>query len=211
MKDLAIFGAGGLGKEIACMIRNRLPEWNIIGFFDDGKPKGQRVLSLGLVHGGVDDLNAWPNNIAIAIAIGNPQTVKTIVEKINNPKISFPNIIHPNFEKLDSDTFAIGRGNIIMGGCRVSCNVSMGDFNLLNGAVIIGHDSKIGSYNSIMPAVRISGGVKIGDYNFLGISSIVLQQVKIGHGVKLGAGSVLMTIPQNGHLYMGNPARKTEF
>lgn len=211
MKDIAIYGAGGFGREIACMIRNRLPEWNIIGFFDDGKPKGQQVLSFGPVLGGIDDLNAWPNVIAIAIAIGNPKTVKNLVEKIKNPNICYPNIIHPNFEEMDPDTFAIGKGNIIMGGCRVSCNVSMGDFNLLNGAVIIGHDAMVGSYNSCMPAVRISGEVKIGDCNFFGVSSIVLQQIKIGDGIKLGAGSVLMNKPRNGQLYMGNPARKTDF
>jgi sugar O-acyltransferase (sialic acid O-acetyltransferase NeuD family) len=211
MKDIAIFGAGGFGKEIACMIRNRLPEWNIIGFFDDGKPKGQQILSFGPVLGGVDELNAWSNALAITIAIGNPITVKNVVEKITNPNISYPNIIHPNFEELDLDTFSIGKGNIIMGGCRVSCDVSIGDFNVFNDSVIIGHDVKIGSYNSFMPAVRVSGEVKIGDFNFFGVASIVLQRIKIGDEIKLSAGSVLLTKPKNGNLYMGNPAKITVF
>ncbi|MDR1459358.1 MAG: serine acetyltransferase, partial [Bacteroidales bacterium] len=43
MKDIAIYGAGGLGREIACLIRHineNEPTWNLIGFFDDGKAKG---------------------------------------------------------------------------------------------------------------------------------------------------------------------------
>ena len=211
MKDLAIFGAGGFGREVACLIRNRLPEWKIIGFFDDGKPKGEMISSFGPILGGVEELNAWPTELSVIIAIGNPKTVRVVADKITNEKICFPNIIHPNFEKLDPDTFSIGKGNIITADCRASCNVSIGDFNVLNGSVILGHDVKIGSYNSFMPAVRISGEVKMGDCNFFGVASIVLQQIKIGNEIKLSAGSVLMTKPKDGNLYLGVPAKKTEF
>lgn len=211
MKDIAIFGAGGFGREIACLIRNNLPEWNIIGYFDDGKEKGAAVSPFGTILGGINELNDWGEELAIVIAIGNPRTVHILVEKIINPNITFPNIIHPNFQMLDKDTFSIGKGNIITADCRVSCDVALGDFNVFNGSVIIGHDTKIGSYNSFMPAVRISGEVKMGDCNFFGVASIVLQQIKVGDDVKLSAGSVLMTKPKDGQLYMGNPARKTEF
>lgn len=211
MKDLAIFGAGGFGQEVACLIRNNLPEWNIIGFFDDGKTKGQQIMSFGPVLGGMNDLNSWSTELAVVIAIGNPKTVKLLVEKIINPKVFFPNIIHPNFRKIDAETFSIGKGNIIADDCRVSCNVSLGDFNVFNGDINVGHDAKLGSFNSLMPAVRISGEVIIGNCNFFGVGSIVLQQIKIGDNIKLGAGSVLMTKPRNNQLYVGNPARKTDF
>ena len=40
MKDIAIYGAGGFGREIACLIQminksEKKPKWNIVGFFDD--------------------------------------------------------------------------------------------------------------------------------------------------------------------------------
>lgn len=211
MGDIAIYGAGGFGREVACLIRNNFPKWNIIGFFDDGKAKDTSVLPFGKILGGIDELNAWEREIAIVISIGNPKIVKRLVSKVANPKVHFPNIIHPNFEMLDAASFTIGKGNIITADCRVSCNVSIGDFNVLNGTVIVGHDVNIGSFNSFMPAVRISGEVKIGDCNFFGVSSIVLQQIKIGNEIKLSAGSVLMTKPREGNLYMGNPAKRTEF
>ena len=40
-KDIIIYGAGGLGREILCLIIKKLDEWNPIGFVDDGVPAGQ--------------------------------------------------------------------------------------------------------------------------------------------------------------------------
>lgn len=216
MKDIAIFGAGGFGKEVACLIRkiNETqpdPVWNLIGFFDDNTSlKGKPVSHFGICLGGIDDLNAHTSELAVAIAIGNSVIVKKIHEKINNNKLIFPNLIHPNFYVADSKTFKIGKGNIIQGGCTVTCDVIIGDFNVLNSSVAIGHDVVIGDFNVFMPAVRVSGEVKIGSCNFYGVGSIILQQLKIGNNVRLAAGSVLMTKPKDGNLYLGIPAKKID-
>lgn len=215
MKDIAIFGAGGFGREVACLI-NRIneekPKWNLIGFFDDNDSlKDKMVSHFGKCLGGIDDLNAYTNELNVVIAIGNPKVTRIVVEKISNDKIVFPNLIHPNVKCTDEKTFNIGRGNIIQGACSFSCDVSLGDFNILNGYVFCGHDDIIGSYNTFMPAVKISGEVEIGNENFFGISSIVLQQIKIGNGIRLGAGSVLMKKPKDDELYIGNPAKRMIF
>ena len=211
MKDIAIFGGGGLGRETACLIDkiNTIEnKWNIIGYFDDGIKQGTQIDHHGCVLGNLQTLNEYPRELDIAIAIGNPQIVQRIVDKIINKNIDFPNIICPTFDIVDKETFSIGRGNIIKNMCRVSCNVLLGDFNMLNGMVVFGHDAHVGSFNSFMPMTRISGEVKIGNLNFFGIGSIVLQGIEIGNNIKLGAASVLMKSPQDGFLYIGNPARK---
>jgi sugar O-acyltransferase (sialic acid O-acetyltransferase NeuD family) len=214
MKDIAIYGAGGFGKEVACLIKRineKKPTWNIIGFFDDNPElKGKMVSHFGPCWGGMDVLNSYPDELAVTMALGNSKVVKRLIEKIQNEKISFPNLIDVTFYKVDPETFFIGHGNIIQGWCSVSCDVRIGDFNVMNGNVDVGHDVSIGSFNTFMPAVRVSGEVKIGECNFFGINSIVLQQIKIGDGVRLGAGSVLMTKPKNGNLYLGVPAKKTD-
>lgn len=214
MKDIAIFGAGGFGREVACLIKRineKEPTWNFIGFFDDNEAlKGQPISHFGSCIGGTDALIAWEKPLAIAMAIGNSIVVKKIVEKTTNPNIEFPNLIHPDFLISDPETFSIGRGNIIQGRCTATCNVSIGDFNIFNGSVAMGHDVNIGNYNTFMPAVRVSGEVKIGEYNFFGVGSIILQQIKIGNRIRLGAGSVLITKPKEGFLYLGVPAKKTE-
>lgn len=216
MQDIAIYGAGGYGKEMACII-NKLNEfavrkgeekpWNIVGFFDDGVAKGTAISHFGTVLGGIEEVNSVDEPLAVALAIGNPQIRKKVAERISNPNISFPNLIYPDIWYADKDTFEIGVGNLIGGGCIISCDVKLGNFNMFNGFVNIGHDVKMGDFNTFMPGVRVSGEVSMGTENMIGVGSIILQQLKIGDRVTLGAGGVLLTKPKNDSTYIGNPAK----
>lgn len=213
MKQIAIYGAGGFGREVACLlnkINEENPTWELVGFFDDGIEIGKEVSHFGKVLGGINELNAWPTELSVAFTIGNPKIVEMLVSKVTNPKIQFPNIIAPTVYFADPETFKIGKGNIIQKHCSFSCDVTIGDFNVMDGADVFGHDDVVGSFNVFMPAMRISGEVTIGDGNFFGVGSIILQQIKIGNNIRLGAASVLMRKPKDGHLYMGNPAKKIE-
>ena len=211
MKDIAVFGAGGFGREVACLINliNReTPKWNLIGFFDDDPNLKGTHNEYGEVLGGKDVLNQWEKQLDVVIAIGSPTVLRTVAKGIQNPLVDFPNLIAPTALFLDKDNVRIGKGNIICSSCLISCNVTIGDFNIFNGHVPVGHDTEIGNYNVVMPSVNISGGVKMGDENFLGVQSVVLQYVKIGNLVRLGANSVLMRNAKDNLLYMGNPAVK---
>lgn len=210
MKDIAIYGAGGFGREIACLL-NQLnidtPQWKMIGFFDDGVQVGQKN-KYGQVLGGLQELNQWEKPLSIVIAIATPGHLKNLAANITNPFVHFPNIIAPNVNIFDKDAFTIGKGNLIFFGCRLSCDVQIGDFNLFNGAVSLGHDVKLGNFNVLQPSARISGDCTVGNSNFFGVQSIVLQGVKIGDHTRIGAGSVVIRTTKDNFLYMGNPARK---
>ena len=210
MKDIAIYGAGGFGRETACLINwiNRTkPSWNIIGFFDDGVEKGTQISHYGKVLGGMVELNTWEYPLDLAIAIGHPKALHEVIHGITNSNVSFPNVIAPNFCISDKETFTIGKGNIIGNGCAVSVDVKIGDFNILNADIVLGHDAQIGNYNVLMPDIRVSGEVTIGEGNLIGVGSIILNQIKIGNNIHLGAGAVLMTKPKDGGTYIGNPAK----
>ena len=216
MKDLAIFGAGGLSKEVASLVgrinRRGEDKWRIVGFFDDNPDlKGKDVSHFGSVLGGVNELNNWSTPIDVAISIGSPNAIRKVRERLTNPLLSFPNIISPDFGIADKDGFTIGEGNIIQGGCWASNDVSIGNFNLLNGDIVFGHDTVLGDYNVLMPDIRVSGEVRIGECNLIGVGSIILQQIRIGNNVHLGAGAVLMTKTKDGCTYLGNPAKLFKF
>ena len=210
MNKLAIYGAGGFGREVYCLIQkiNAVSrQWEVVGFFDDGKQAGDPVGHYGKVLGGMSEVNAWPEPLSIVLAMGSVDNIRKIAQGILNPLITFPNIIHPDVIYADESSMKMGKGNIIQRGSAFSCDIQIGDFNVFNGGTVLGHDVVLGSCNILMPAVRISGGTTVGDENFFGISSIVLQGIKIGNRVSLAAGSVLMRKPKDGKLYLGNPAK----
>lgn len=212
MKDIALFGAGGFGREVAClinMINEVTPTWNLIGFFDDGKPIGEDV-TYGKVLGGINELNQWKTELALAIPVATPATLSLIVNKITNPLITFPNLVAPDVVFFDKNNMKMGKGNIIGTKCAFSTNVTLGDFNLFNCAVLVGHDTSLGNCNVIMSSVNISGGIEIGDENFFGVQSVLLQYIKVGNHTRVGANSVVIRNTKDGNLYMGNPATRVK-
>lgn len=209
-KDIAIYGFGGFGREVACLIHeiNKVtPMWNLIGYFDDVKPVGTSN-RYGKVLGGMKDLNSFPRDLAIVLAIGNGVVINKLVQEIDNSHISFPNIIAPNVMFFDAESTVMGYGNIITFGCRLSCDVHLGNFNILNGCVSLGHDVRIGDFNVLFPETRISGETTIGCLNFFGARSFVAQSLKIGNKTRIGAGSIVLRNTKDGYLYMGNPATR---
>ena len=215
MKDIAIYGAGGFGREIACLIRlinesEKEIKWNFIGFLDDNEALWGTENTHGKILGGAEWLNKYDKPLAVAIAVGSPRAVTAIVGRINNPLVVFPNLFAPSVTFLDKDTLEIGQGNIFCSNCFVSCNVKIGNFNLFNGYIPIGHDVRIGDCNVVMPSCNISGGVVMGNGNFLGVQSVVLQYIKIGNNTRIGANSVIMRKTKDGYLYIGNPAKRVD-
>lgn len=213
--NIAIYGAGGFGKEVACLIRrindSGGQQWKLIGFFDDTKPAGTPVSTYGAVLGGMDTLQQVQEPLAVAIAINDNKAVGRICKAITNPHISFPNLIDPSLFYVDNETVTMGVGNVIQNDCMISCDVVIGNFNLINDHVVIGHDNTIGDFNGLMPAAHLSGGITIGNNNLLGVASVVLQGMTIGDGVTLGANSVLMTVPRDNSTYLGVPAKRFDY
>lgn len=208
MKPIAIYGAGGFGRETACLLReiNEVsPTWDFVGFFDDAVPAGAR-LRAGEVLGGMDALNARGGELSVVFAVAAPRVVESLFKKITNPNVAFPNVVAPTARVLDPETLKLGRGNLISHHSSISCDVELGDFNLFNTQIYVGHDSRIGSFNMFNPCVRVSGNVRVGDRNFFGVASVVLQGVPVGDDVTLGANSVLFRPAKSASTYVGNPA-----
>ncbi|MEY8706047.1 serine acetyltransferase [Bacteroides faecichinchillae] len=216
MKDIVIVGAGGLGREVASLLKriNKVePIWNLLGFYDDdqeSKPRGSKN-EYGEILGTIDDLNKTAVLVYVIIAIGSPKALRKIRERLNNPFILFPNIIAPEASILDSDNYEMGEGNIISSFASISCHVKMGSFNVLNNRVSFGHDAQIGDYNVFMTASRISGDTEIHTGNLFGVASIVIPGVRVGEGVILSPGSVLVRKPKDNSTYIGNPAKLFNF
>jgi len=209
MNRIIIYGAGGFGREIACLINsiNQVKEqWELVGFIDDGLPIGH-TNNFGEVLGNLNYLNSFPEKIAVAISIASPEILKKLTTEITNPNVWYPNLIAPDVKFHNHESFTAGTGNIIFFSCRISCDVTIGDFNIMNSLVSLGHDVTIGDRNVLNPTVRISGDCKVGNDNFFGIQSIVLQGKSIGNNTRIGAATVIMKNTKDGSLHFGNPGK----
>jgi sugar O-acyltransferase (sialic acid O-acetyltransferase NeuD family) len=208
LNNLAIYGAGGFGRETALLVNqinaNR-QSWKLTGFYDDGLPPGKTVDNLSIL-GGIDALNSVqvPTNIVIAIA--DPISRQRAYSKITNSNIIFPTIIHPSFERGSPDN-KVGKGCILTAGVILTTGIRLGDFVIINLLSSVGHDVSIGDFSSIMPGSNISGNVQIGPCTLIGTGTQVLQNLTIGSNCRVGAGSVVTHNFSDGVTVVGVPAR----
>jgi sugar O-acyltransferase (sialic acid O-acetyltransferase NeuD family) len=208
MRKIAIYGAGGFGREVALMIdqiNGANPIWRLLGFFDDGKKKRKIVDGLSVL-GGIDDLNQSSEEIDVVIGIADPAIRKEIVSKITNNKISFPVLIHPSVLVGDRQRNKFARGSIITAGTILTTNIILGEFVIINLACTIGHDVHLENYCSIMPGCNLSGFIHAGEGTFIGAGAIVLPNIQIGKFGKVGAGAVVTKNVDDNKTVMGVPA-----
>lgn len=207
MRPLAIYGAGGFGRETLLMVKqiNAIrPQWEVKGFFDDGLKKGTQVDGLPVI-GGLEDLIHFEGSVVLSIA--NPEVREKINMRVTSDKLSFPSLSHPTSIMGDEERNKIGKGVIITAGVILTTSVHVGDFSIINLSTTVGHDAVIGNYTTIMPGCSISGHVHIGEKCQLGTGSRILQDLQLGAGTVVGAGAVVTkSFPAHSKL-IGVPAR----
>lgn len=207
LADIAIVGAGGLGKETAVLIdqiNKQSKTWNLIGFFDDGVKAGTKVLSIPVL-GTIDKLNTHNSSLNIVIAIGDPNIKSLLVDRLINPQLTFPVLIHPT--AVIGHEVSLSDGCMITAGCVLTADIRVGKHVLVNLNSTIGHDVILGDYSSVMPGAHISGAVKVGKRVFIGTGVAVLQHISIHDDAIIGAGAVVTKSVQAPETVVGIPAR----
>lgn len=203
---IAIYGAGGLGREVLSLIKS-LPQWEVTGFYDDGKVKGTAIGNTRIL-GTITDLLAINEATQLVLAIGNPKIKKQLAEKLAaNPHIHFPTLIHPNAWIQDPTSAKIGSGSIITAGAIMTNDITIGDHVLINLNCTVGHDVQIGDYSSIMPGANLAGEVHIGKAALIGSGANVLNGMQVGDFSRVGAGAVVTKQVHSNSTVIGVPAR----
>lgn len=196
MKDLIVFGAGGLGRETMFQLRemNRIkPEYRILGFADD-RCYGTVVDDYPVLTD-TQGLMIREEDTCVVIAVGNPRARRQIYNTLRmNPYLFFPTVIAPN--AVCSDRVQIGKGCVIGFGSVLTVDITIGDFVLISNSCNVAHDAVLRDYATLYPAVHISGNVTIGEGCEIGVGSSIIQGLTVGDGAILGAGcAVVRDIP----------------
>lgn len=213
MKQIAIFGSGGFGREVAMLIEQineKNTVWEFIGFFDDGIEKG-KIINEYPVLGGIQELNKIAKPLAVVIAVGNPIIKRKIHNSIKNDYVFYPTLIHPTVLKGSDKFLTIGEGCIIGAGTIITVNISIGNHVILNLSCTVGHDTIIKDYASFMPTVNISGEVIINECVYVGTGAKIINQLEIGKETIIGAGAVVSKSLPEKCTAVGIPAKPIKF
>ncbi len=209
-RPLYIYGAGGLGKEVAALIFeiNRVsPTWDLRGFFDDAWPEKDECYDLP-VHGNLEELLNFDEDIALVVAIGNPLVKRELILRLAARDIVFPSIIHPNVVIYDRGRVHIGDGTVIGAGVTLTTDIKIGHHVLINLHSTIGHDCKLGDFSALMPGVNLAGGVILEKAVFIGSGANLVNSVHIGEEARIGAGAVVLRDVMAGKTVVGVPANE---
>jgi serine acetyltransferase len=152
---LVIVGAGGLGREIACLI-NDLADFEIVGFYDDGLAQGEMVLGKFEVLGNMLSLQTVQSEVSVVIAFGNPKMRKKCWEALQeNSNIHFPNIIHPTALIMNKQRIQMGKGVIVFPLAVLTTDLSLGNNVVVHTGASVHHDVAVGNHSVIMPGARL--------------------------------------------------------
>lgn len=213
MKRIAVFGCGGLGKEIVMLIEQinaAAPEWQIIGFFDDGVAQNSVVNGYRCL-GGMAEVNQLEESTGLVLAIGNPAIKKNVYAKVQNQNVYYPVLVHPTVQLDDRQYIAIGEGSIITAGNILTVNITLGRHVMLNLACTVGHDAVLEDFTSVMPGVNVSGGVVIREGAYIGTGAKITNHLEIGRYTVVGAGAVVVRSLPARCTAVGVPAKPIKF
>jgi UDP-perosamine 4-acetyltransferase len=163
---IALIGAGPLGLNVAGIVR-RLPEYDLVGFVDQGPSPVAGIEVLGddtvldeLFETGVRHL---------VVCIGDSERRVLVGQKLQERGFELPAVIHP---AADLGLGArISSGSVVFPGVTILPHVDIGQFCVVEAQVFVGHHTRLG----------------VGC--LLGARALVGNHVVLGDGVRMGMGA----------------------
>ena len=200
---LAIFGCGGMGRELADIVRRSSPSAypsEIVFIADEptGSVQGIPVLS-------PEDLQ--PSD-RICFAVGSSCARKTLSTRFSNQPLA--TIIAPT--AIVSPSAKIGEGSVLCDYAVVNNSVRIGRHFQGNTFCQVSHDCVIGDFVTFSPRVSCNGWIHIEDGVFVGAGAVIRngtpdRRLRIGEGAVIGMGAVVVGDVPAGATVVGVPAR----
>ncbi|HZF43823.1 MAG TPA: NeuD/PglB/VioB family sugar acetyltransferase [Sphingomonadaceae bacterium] len=204
MTRLAIFGYGGMGRELVEMSRDLIkrsrPGCELV-FVDDR--------SSDPVHG-IPVLSPADLDPAdeICISVGDPRTRRLLAEQCAGR--TFFSLFAAT--AIIAPTAEIGEGAVFCAYTLCNDSARIGRQFQCNYFSYVAHDCVIGDFVSFAPAVRCNGNVHVGDGAYIGSGAVIRhglpgKPLRIGAGATVGMGAVVTQDVPAGETWVGNPAR----
>lgn len=208
VSKLAIFGAGGMAKEVAAMVKdiNRAaPAFDLVAFVvDDEYHQGGSIRDIPIYN------KKWlleqKENVVCCCAVGYPKERRKIQKELMELGVQFANLIHPTAGIWEG--ISLGTGCIFYPHVGISVDCSIGDGVFLGEYVLIGHDAILQDYVTCFSKAQISGKANIGQAVGIGSMAFVREKIKIGAEAVVSPGSIVLANVKEGTHVIGNPAKR---
>lgn len=197
MKQVIVFGSGGLAKELIDYLED--DGFEVLGAVSTEPFNNPRYSERFRVW---DKAPEQFSSAAYVLGVSEPWIKRELVAKNADRWISY---IHPSCTVSRYAT--IGKGCVLAPQAIVVGDAVLGDFIFMDTNATVGHDSVIGSFGTLFPNTEVCGNCLIGEDSIFGIGSYALPNVTLPAQTKVSAGAVVRkSVFQSCTLY-GDPAK----
>ncbi len=210
MANVAIFGAGALGREVLLALRDLRSagqDVTCVAFVVDPAIEAPESVHGIRVYRGLSRFTGQ-TDIDFVVALGDParrRRAAAAIEQVMGAR--FATVVHP--KAWVGSPVVIGRGSMVMGQASITTDIRIGDHVLIHAQASIPHDCDIEDFSTIAPAVTLGGAVRLREGCDLGMAACVLPRLEVGRWSKVGAGAVVTRPVAPNTTVVGVPARQT--
>lgn len=204
MTRLLLVAASGLARETLASIRSSGRD-TVVGFLDDDEALHGTSVDGVPVLGGVDLAAERPERLLLCAGPGPSRAaLGARLLGLGVGRDRYATHVHPSV--VVGSGSRIGAGSILLAGCVLTCDVTLGRHVVLMPRTVLTHDDVLGDHVTCAAGVTLAGRVHVGDGAYLGMQAGVRQDARIGARAVVGMGAVVLGDVPAGQTWAGNPA-----
>lgn len=211
-QQIAVYGAGGFGREVAWLAEScgtADERWDVVCFVDDTPEHHGSVINDIPVMGLAEARERFPG-ARLVTAVGGPALREQLAEQAAAAGFPFATLVHPDTRR--SRWVEMGEGTVICAGNILTTNITLGRHVQINLDCTVGHDVVMGDFTTLAPGVHVSGWVHMGRRVYVGTGAAILNGTSdaplvIGDDAVIGAGACVTKSVAPGTTVVGVPAR----